>query len=44
MSAALKKKKTLQVRWVNKDEFSAMMESRARRVLGISERPLFTRW
>jgi hypothetical protein len=44
MSAALKKKKTLQVRWVNKDEFSAMMESRARRVLGISKRPFFTRW
>jgi hypothetical protein len=41
---ATKKKKDVKVRWVNKDEFSAMVDSRARRVLGISAAQFIARW
>ncbi len=44
MPTAAKKRKTVEVKWVNKHEFSAMVESRAKRVLGISARPFITRW
>jgi hypothetical protein len=42
--AANKKKKTGGVKWVSKAEFSAMVDSRAKRVLGISAKKFFTRW
>jgi hypothetical protein len=42
--SALKKKKSAQVRWVSKDEFSAMVDSRAQRVLGISGGQFIARW
>lgn len=41
---AAKKRKTVQVRWVTKGEFTSMVDSRARRVLGISGRQFITRW
>jgi hypothetical protein len=43
MSTAKKKRAAL-VRWVSKDEFSSMVDSRARRVLGISARQFVSRW
>ena len=42
--ATAKSKKPAPVRWVTKDEFSSMVDSRARRVLGISARQFISRW
>ena len=44
MPALAKKRKTAEVRWVNKREFDAMVDSRAKRVLGISGKQFITRW
>jgi len=38
------KRKTVGVKWVSKDEFDAMVDSRARRVLGISAKEFIGRW
>ena len=43
MPATAKNKKAA-VRWVTKDELSAMVDSRARRVLGISGQQFVSRW
>jgi hypothetical protein len=42
--ASAKHKKPVPIRWVSKDEFSAMVDSRARRVLGISAHQFVSRW
>ncbi len=39
-----KKRNTVEVRWVNKREFTTMVDSRARRVLGISGKQFISRW
>jgi len=39
-----KKRKTVQVKWVTKGEFTSMVDSRAKRVHGISGRQFITRW
>jgi hypothetical protein len=39
-----KKQKNVAVKWVNKREFATMVDSRARRVLGISGKQFITRW
>lgn len=44
MPASARKKKKVEVRWVNKAEFSAMVDSRAKRVLGISANQFIHRW
>jgi hypothetical protein len=44
MPAANRKKKASEIKWVSKDEFSAMVDSRAKRVLGISAKEFLTRW
>ena len=44
MPTALKKKKSAQVRWISKDEFSEIVDSRAKRVLGISAGQFINRW
>jgi hypothetical protein len=44
MPAANKKKKTTGIKWVSKAEFSDMVDSRARRVLGISAKQFLARW
>jgi len=38
------KKKPVAVKWVSKDEFDAMVDSRARRVLGISAKQFVAGW
>jgi len=38
------KRKTVEVKWVTKDEFNEMVDSRARRVLGISSKQFISRW
>lgn len=38
------KRKPVQVKWVSKDEFDTMVDSRARRVLGISANEFISRW
>lgn len=38
------KRKTAGVKWVTKDEFDQMVDSRARRVLGISSKQFISRW
>ena len=44
MPRTAKNKKAVPVRWVSKDEFSAMVDSRAKRVLGVSARQFISRW
>ena len=44
MPAIKKKKKTSGIKWVSKAEFSEMVDSRARRVLGISAEQFLARW
>ncbi len=39
-----KKRKIVQVKWVTKGEFTSMVDSRAKRVLGISGKQFITRW
>lgn len=39
-----KKPKIIEVKWVNKREFATMVDSRAKRVLGISAKKFVTRW
>lgn len=39
-----KKRSTVQVKWVTKGEFTSMVDSRARRVLGISAKQFINRW
>src|ERR1700733_7836452 len=41
---AANKKKATGIKWVSKAEFSDMVDSRARRVLGISAEQFLTRW
>lgn len=38
------KRKSAAVKWVTKDEFNEMVDSRARRVLGISSKQFISRW
>ncbi len=38
------KRKTAGIKWVTKDEFDAIVDSRARRVLGISSKQFIRRW
>jgi hypothetical protein len=40
----VKKTKTVQVKWVTKNEFNSMVDSRARRVLGISANKFISKW
>ena len=42
--AIAKKQKTVGVRWVNKAQFSEMLDARAKRVLGITARQFIARW
>jgi hypothetical protein len=44
MAITPKKRKASEIRWVNKDEFTSMVDTRARRVLGISADQFITRW
>jgi hypothetical protein len=44
MPALAKKRKTTEVKWVDKREFDAMVDSRAKRVLGISGKQFISRW
>jgi len=39
-----KKVKDVQVKWVTKNEFNSMVDSRARRVLGISAASFIRKW
>ena len=39
-----KKRKTVEVRWLSKDEFTTMVDSRARRVLGITGDQFISGW
>jgi hypothetical protein len=38
------KRKSMGVKWVTKDEFDEIVDSRARRVLGISSKQFISRW
>ena len=38
------KRKTAGIKWVTKDEFDAMVDSRARSVLGVSSKQFISRW
>jgi len=40
----VKKRKTVEVKWVSKGEFTAMVDTRARRVLGITADQFISRW
>ncbi len=42
--STLGKKKTVGVKWVDAREFESMVDTRARRVLGISGKKFITRW
>jgi hypothetical protein len=44
MPALAKKRKITEVKWVDKREFDAMVDSRAKRVLGISGKQFINRW
>ena len=44
MSAIAKKRNAVEVRWVNKHDFSNMVDARAQRVLGISAEQFISRW
>lgn len=39
-----RKRKTVEVKWVDKHEFASMVDKRARRVLGVSANTFITRW
>jgi hypothetical protein len=40
----VKKSKKIEIRWVNKVEFHSMVDTKAKRVLGISAKQFVTRW
>jgi hypothetical protein len=44
MPALAKKRKTTEVKWVDKHEFDAMVDVRAKRVPGISGKQFINRW
>lgn len=41
---AIKKKKTVEVRWISKSEFHKVLETKARRVLNVSADEFIIRW